>query len=499
MLTSRLPSKRSCKARATFLGPIATGLLLALLLGSTPAWSQPASPSDSMPPWTVLALKLVSATYVQPTTGIVIAAPDMVLVAIDFAREGDEIMVLDGGTDIVRHGRPAIIVHSLPADKLAILRVQGLNRPAASLSALTEAEIKSLNLVAFPPAEMIAQGSAPVRAAVKTLPAITTSHPTLESFPNVSGALTDSCGNLMAFNMAVGVQSMQPSGSPRVSWPDALQRAATLAGTAMQRVSCSAAATPVTAAPATEPTPLPVEEKADPAESTPPEQPEEQTPELAEPEDTQAEAVADAEQEQAETDGELAIEDLVVEPELEAPALDPTADTADANPPRVLSPGTLIFAVLIALLVLAWFVRRWRQNSRNAGPAASSSTHQAEPGTVRFTPGKQAVPAVMLQVSGQLADGEAFTRCLPVNGPDWNAVLGREDADIDLASSTVSRRHAQVQIHQGRMTISDLDSTNGTRINGVPCLPGEIFFAQSGDSLQLGDVSLTLQLLAGDD
>ncbi|HKX56759.1 MAG TPA: hypothetical protein VJN01_11670, partial [Xanthomonadales bacterium] len=112
-----------------------------------------------MPPWTVLVLKLVSATHVQPTTGIVIAAPDLVLVAADFARAGDEIMVLDGGTDIVRHGRPASIVHTLPADKLAILKVQGLNRPAAQLSAVSLASLQALKLVAFPPAEEIAQGS----------------------------------------------------------------------------------------------------------------------------------------------------------------------------------------------------------------------------------------------------------------------------------------------------------------------------------------------------
>ena len=80
-------------------------LLLALLLGSSSLWSQSPQTVESMPAWTVLTLKLVSSTHVQPTTGIVIAAPDLVLVAMDFAREGDEILVLDDGTDIVRHGR----------------------------------------------------------------------------------------------------------------------------------------------------------------------------------------------------------------------------------------------------------------------------------------------------------------------------------------------------------------------------------------------------------
>ncbi len=458
-----------------------------------------------MPPWTVLALKLVSATHVQPTTGIVIAAPDMVLVAIDFARLGDEIMVLDGGTDIVRHGRPATIVHTLPADKLAILRVQGLNRPAAVLSALTEAEIRSLSLVAFPPAEMIAQGSAPVRSAVKTLPAITTSHPTLEPFPNVSGALTDSCGNLMAFNMSVGVQSMQPTGSPRVAWSDALQRAAKLTGTALSTAACSPTESQATE-PVAEPTPPPVEENMSPPDKAPPEQPEEQAPEPGEQDDlpqqpeTEAESEPESEQEQTEANGELAIEQFIEEPVVDAPVLEPAIhDTAAVVTPRQPSRITEILTGLIALLLLAWLIRRWRKHSVTTDSAASSAAVQAEPGTVRFTPGKDRVATVRLQVSGLLADGETFTRLLPVNGSEWYAELGRHDADVDLSSETVSRRHARVQIHQGRITISDLGSTNGTRLNAVPCLPGEIFFVQSGDTLELGDVSLSLLLVADDD
>jgi pSer/pThr/pTyr-binding forkhead associated (FHA) protein len=76
--------------------------------------------------------------------------------------------------------------------------------------------------------------------------------------------------------------------------------------------------------------------------------------------------------------------------------------------------------------------------------------------------------------------------------------MGRQDADIELASTTVSRRHARIQIQDGHITLSDLGSTNGTQVNGVPCLPGEVFFVQSGDELQLGDVILQLQLTADD-
>ncbi|MFC1720034.1 hypothetical protein ACFL00_02695, partial [Pseudomonadota bacterium] len=66
-------------------------------------------PPGSMPSWTVPVLRLVSATYVVPTTGIVISDNGLVLVPKDFAGADDEIIVLDGGTDIIRNGRPARI------------------------------------------------------------------------------------------------------------------------------------------------------------------------------------------------------------------------------------------------------------------------------------------------------------------------------------------------------------------------------------------------------
>jgi hypothetical protein len=65
------------------------------------------SQADFMPAWTVPVLRLVSATHVEPTTGVVISESGLVMVPVEFASFGDEIIVLDGGTDIIRNGRPA--------------------------------------------------------------------------------------------------------------------------------------------------------------------------------------------------------------------------------------------------------------------------------------------------------------------------------------------------------------------------------------------------------
>jgi hypothetical protein len=504
-----------------------SALFLALLLAGNTAWSQPATNSESMPPWTVLALKLVSATHVQPTTGIVIGAPNLVAVGIDFAREGDEIMVLDGGTDIVRHGRPATIVHTLPADKLAILKVQGLSRPAASVSALAESELQSLNLVAFPPAEMIAQGSSPVRSAVKALPAITTSHPTLDPFPNVSGAFTDNCGNLVAFNLSVGLQSMQPSSSPRVAWGDALQRAATQAGSSLKLAPCSAAST------VAEPQPQ-AQSEAQPKGTRP-----EKTQDA--PAQTEPVAAADAEQQlQPESEPESGSgAGASVEQPSGVPATsseEQPTDQAGTTAEEALEPDTvthesssvetshaagaetesatesspaLAALVIIGLLLLAgllWYLHRRRKQTSESDafkPFIAAGDGPAEPDTVRFAPADAQPAALLLQLTGTTPQGETLVLEAPINSAEWAVEIGRENAGaaqgLVLPHPSISRQHAELRLREGRLVVSDLDSTNGTRLNGVACLPGEVFLVQSGDELQLGDVCCSIVLSAGEE
>jgi hypothetical protein len=115
-----------------------------------------------LPAWVVPVLRLVSATHVEPTTGVVLSADGLVLVPNDFARIGDEIIVLDGGTDIIRHGRPARFERSFPELGLKVLAVEGLKRRAAPVAALPLADGGTVTLTAFPPAEDIAEGTPPV-------------------------------------------------------------------------------------------------------------------------------------------------------------------------------------------------------------------------------------------------------------------------------------------------------------------------------------------------
>lgn len=45
-------------------------------------------------------------------------------------------------------------------------------------------------------------------------------------------------------------------------------------------------------------------------------------------------------------------------------------------------------------------------------------------------------------------------------------ILGRKDADIMINDAMVSKRHASIQVINGRLMLMDLNSTNGTTLNG---------------------------------
>ena len=45
------------------------------------------------------------------------------------------------------------------------------------------------------------------------------------------------------------------------------------------------------------------------------------------------------------------------------------------------------------------------------------------------------------------------------------------------------------------LTISDLGSSNGTSINGIPCLEGEIMFIEPADIIILGNARFSYNII----
>lgn len=85
---------------------------------------------------------------------------------------------------------------------------------------------------------------------------------------------------------------------------------------------------------------------------------------------------------------------------------------------------------------------------------------------------------VTFQVIDGLEKGHVYLNLLtPVT-------IGREDENtIRLNDERVSRFHAKVQEDGGRVILTDLDSTNGTRVNGHPV---QMRILQYGDQVSLG-------------
>jgi serine/threonine protein kinase len=86
--------------------------------------------------------------------------------------------------------------------------------------------------------------------------------------------------------------------------------------------------------------------------------------------------------------------------------------------------------------------------------------------------------------------------------PEKEMIIGRsatyseQAPDVDLADhgggqAGVSRMHARLTCAEGRWYLEDLNSTNGTGVNGQALLPGEPVGLNDGDMIQFGSMSVT--------
>lgn len=61
---------------------------------------------------------------------------------------------------------------------------------------------------------------------------------------------------------------------------------------------------------------------------------------------------------------------------------------------------------------------------------------------------------------------------------------------VVVGERSISRVHAEIARHEEDWTLIDAGSENGTGVNGLPLLPGEVRRLRSGDVVQLADVVL---------
>jgi pSer/pThr/pTyr-binding forkhead associated (FHA) protein len=95
-------------------------------------------------------------------------------------------------------------------------------------------------------------------------------------------------------------------------------------------------------------------------------------------------------------------------------------------------------------------------------------------------------PAVQLPMVVDLSGREQPIR------PGAN-VVGRE-GDIMLTDSRISRRHAQIESADGVLTVEDLGSTNGTKLNGSALGPGDKQAIKGGDTISFGGCEVRISM-----
>lgn len=99
--------------------------------------------------------------------------------------------------------------------------------------------------------------------------------------------------------------------------------------------------------------------------------------------------------------------------------------------------------------------------------------------------GAGALRPAKLTVQGP--EGSAFTQELQ----DSETLIGRGAAsDVRVQDKTISREHAAISWERDHYAIEDLQTTNGTRVNGKRIRSAEL---QDGDTIQIGQTMLTFR------
>jgi hypothetical protein len=99
----------------------------------------------------------------------------------------------------------------------------------------------------------------------------------------------------------------------------------------------------------------------------------------------------------------------------------------------------------------------------------------------------------MLQYVLRFVAGKDQGREFPLP-PELTIVIGRvNDADLLLLDEKISRKHAKISTHGGRVMIEDLASRNGTFVNGVRISSVEL---HEGDQIMVGSSTIQLASVA---
>lgn len=472
-----------------------------------------------MPNWTVPVLKLVSATRVQPVTGVVISKTGLVAIPAEFATEQDEIIVLDGGTDIVRYGRPAKIIQRFSGTGITVISVANLVRTPPALSGHEFQNGDVITLQALPPAEMIAQGADPLSVPATLTIGPTPGQPAISAdtpLPNVTGALVDACGGLAGINLADGVQSLETPVYTRKVWKEQLAEIARALQVDLRLSVCSQPqqdADESTVKPVGAPPPEPVLPEEDneqhdadeqpatdeePVEAEPEATPD-QDPDPVEPEPAPLEPVAEQIEDQAEIE---TTEPEILEEE-EQPAAEPVEQADEGRTSGWWLIGLMLLVSAAVIIPVLRKRRRAQAIRHHEDPYHEDRSHDepfVNPGdpesptldTLQSVSGPES--DIQVLVVGRQPDGSVFQISRQLSRAVPELMIGRGAVDISIDNEAISREHARIGFRHSGLTLAGLGARNGTTVNGIECRAGEIFYIEPDDEIELANVTLKISM-----
>ena len=158
---------------------------------------------------------------------------------------------------------------------------------------------------------------------------------------------------------------------------------------------------------------------------------------------------------------------------------------------------TIVIAVAALLLLAAIggvFYRRRSFQLAYVRQQAVAGQQLAPDGGARLgEAGGVSSPGYLL--TGATGDGNTVSLEVSDSMVASGVVIGRSprNALLLIDDKTLSREHARLfDGPDGGLSVEDLDTTNGTRVNGRQLEPGRVVPLRSGDTLQLGRVTLRL-------
>jgi pSer/pThr/pTyr-binding forkhead associated (FHA) protein len=154
------------------------------------------------------------------------------------------------------------------------------------------------------------------------------------------------------------------------------------------------------------------------------------------------------------------------------------------------------------LLGAAFVLHRIRNNRSLKGEAEDLAGQPSSP-IAQDSDDEPAYPVPeldsLLVIEGILSDGTEIRQSCKVSRNAINVVFGRGNADINIVSPAISRQHICLNGTRELLTITDLGSSNGTSINGIPCLEGETMYIEPGDIIILGNARFSYAIIPAEE